>query len=141
MIAFNLTTPLVSLVGFCDLTKVRTRSQSVPIQLDAIKEAAEYIKDKKDFLRDKITAENDPDFTSELAAANYLRDFATELQTYEKAIAKSLDALLIQGFETGDPSLEKWSVNTSTNALENLHKILDALRNIQPNLELTIEDG
>ncbi|HEU0295366.1 MAG TPA: hypothetical protein VFR47_21685 [Anaerolineales bacterium] len=54
IIVFELTTPLVSLSGFCDLTRDRTKSQATLDQLRAISEATEYIKREKDFLGDKI---------------------------------------------------------------------------------------
>jgi uncharacterized ion transporter superfamily protein YfcC len=53
IIVFKLTTPLVSLNGFCDVVKDRTKSQFVLEQLETIKGAIEHVKSEKDILREK----------------------------------------------------------------------------------------
>ena len=141
IIAFELTTPLVSLSGFHDLAKRKIRSQEVSWQLEIMQEATEHIKRKKDLLTEKISAENDPDFASEKTAVSFLKGFASELQIHEHTIIAAINQLLKYDFETGDPSLDEWAKSISTNAAENLHLKLEALRTIKPDLELVIPES
>lgn len=138
IIIFELTTPLASLSGFCDLTKDRIKSQLVLNQLAAIKEATEYIKSKKGYLSEKNLIKNDPDFSSDIKAASYLRTFALELQIYENTISASVDRLLKYDFEAGEPSFDEWAKRLLTTASENLSEKIKALRTIKPDLELVI---
>jgi signal transduction histidine kinase len=131
VIVFELTTPLASLSGFCDLMIQRTKSQFVMTTLNTIKQAVEHIKGKKDLIREKIIDENDPDFRLDTKAANYLQRFASEAQNHKNTISTLVNQLLEHGFDTGDPSLDDWAMRISTAAAENLSLKLEALMNIQ----------
>jgi hypothetical protein len=140
IIVLELTTPLVSLNGFCDVVKDRTKSQFVLEQLETIKGAVEHVKSEKDILREKISTKNDRDFISEITAADYLRKFALELQDFENAITSSVNQLYVIKYTPDDPHFEEWAKSLSINASENLSKKLASLRTIQPDLELTTQD-
>jgi|RhiMetdeSRZDD1v2_1073273.scaffolds.fasta_scaffold1053367_2 hypothetical protein len=138
IIIFELTTPLVSLTGFCDLAKAQTKSRVTLEQLRVISEATEQIRSRKDFLSEKLLSEDDPDFISEIQSANYLQNFALEVKIYENKISTSINELLKQNFETDDLSLKEWVKQFSANAANDLRSKLDALGMIQPDLELVI---
>jgi len=141
IIVFELTTPLVSLNGFCDALKGRTESQFVINQIEVIKGAVENVKSKLDILREKIPAGNDPDFISDISAASYLQKFAVELWESENKIISSVNQLYGIKYTPDDLHFEEWAKRLSINASENLSKKLASLRTIQPDLELTIQDG
>ena len=141
IIVFELTTPLVSLNGFCDALKGRTESQFVINQIEVIKGAVENVKSKLDILREKIPAGNDPDFISDISAASYLQKFAVELWESENKIISSVNQLYGIKYTPDDLHIEEWAKRLSINASENLSKKLASLRTIQPDLELTIQDG
>lgn len=138
IIDFEITVTLESLGGFCENAIKHLKSDTAQNQLEAIKEAIENIKNRRDSLREKNRKANDPDLRSGTNTANYLRQFALEMQPYEKAIIESVNQLLEAKYETDDTSVEEWSKRIPTEASDALRKKLQALRKIQPNLEMTI---
>ena len=138
IIAFELTTPLVSLSGFYNLAKNRTKSQSTINHLKAIIDSVDKIMYKKDLIIEKTRKETDPDFASSERAIKYLHKLATELQEHEILITSSVWQLIDTKWEDNDPKFSDWATNISTKAAENLRIKLEALRTIQPDLGMVI---
>ena len=141
IIAFEITTPLVSLGGFCNLAKNRTKSQHALNHLMSMMETIEKIKAKKDSLLDKTRLKTDINFNSNVKAAKYLRKFASDLHKHEDLIKASSNQLLDVSWEDEDSSYDKWSKNFLPKATKDLINKLNALRNIQPDLELVISEN
>lgn len=141
IIAFELTTPLVSLSGFYNLAKNRTKSQSSLRHLRSIMDSVEKILGEKDMIIEKTRTETDSDFSTTMKAVEYLHKMASKLQMYERLITSSVNQLVDTKWEDDDPNFGEWASSISTKAAKNLSEKIEALRNIKPDLEMVIHES
>ena len=137
IIIFELTTPLVSLNGFCDLLQKDSNSPILLEQAENIKNSAVIIQNKKLQLLELTRATDTPIFSSAENTARYLHEFAKSLKIHEENISKA--ASQIANFEVHERTerLDK-DIHYILIHHKKLNALITSIETIKPNLELEI---
>ena len=139
LIIFDLTTPLVSLNGFCDLLLQDSNSSIILEQITIIKNSVKIIQDEKLQLLELVRTANTLILGSAENAARYLHGFAANLTPHEENISKAVYQII-----NFDPNARTERLDSHIHHISSHHKRLNALiqsiKTIKPDLELNISN-